>query len=120
MKNMCAEIQKNIDEADKSRIQIMNYAVRNKKEAIYFTEDGSRSHIDNNSKDGVRLNGIDIDSVVDQDKVTFIKMDAEGSEKKALEGAKNTIIRDHPTCYMYISQADRFHRTCVLYIRACS
>ena len=42
------------------------------------------------------IQGVDIDSVVGDDNVTFIKMDVEGSELKALEGAKNTIIRKHP------------------------
>lgn len=37
-----------------------------------------------------------IDSVVRDEKVTFIKMDIEGAELKALRGAKNTIIRNRP------------------------
>lgn len=38
----------------------------------------------------------DIDSVVVNEKVGFIKMDVEGSEYKALVGAKNCITRDYP------------------------
>lgn len=38
-----------------------------------------------------------IDNIVDaEDKVTFIKMDIEGSELNALMGAKNTIIKNRP------------------------
>lgn len=37
-----------------------------------------------------------IDNVCSDDKVTFIKMDIEGSEMKALEGAINVIKRDKP------------------------
>ena len=37
-----------------------------------------------------------IDSVVQDERVTFIKMDVEGAELKSLMGAKNTIIKNHP------------------------
>ena len=38
----------------------------------------------------------DIDSVVLDNKVAFIKMDIEGSEYQALIGARGCIMRDHP------------------------
>ena len=37
-----------------------------------------------------------IDSVVNDERVTFIKMDVEGAELKSLIGAKNTIIKNKP------------------------
>lgn len=37
-----------------------------------------------------------IDSVVKDEKVTFIKMDIEGAELNALKGAKNTIVKNRP------------------------
>ena len=40
---------------------------------------------------------------MDTDKVSFIKFDVEGSELEAIEGAKETILRDRPlmkiACY---------------------
>ena len=50
---------------------------------------------------------IDIDAVtvdsMDLDKVSFIKFDVEGSELEAIEGARETILRDRPVmkiaCY---------------------
>lgn len=41
------------------------------------------------------INVVSLDSIV-QDKVTFIKMDIEGAELRALEGAKRTILNDKP------------------------
>ena len=37
-----------------------------------------------------------IDNIVKDKKVTFIKMDVEGAELKSLQGAKNTIKKNHP------------------------
>ena len=37
-----------------------------------------------------------IDEIVGEDKVSFIKMDIEGAELKALEGAKETILKWYP------------------------
>ena len=39
---------------------------------------------------------VSIDDMVGDDKVTFIKMDIEGAEMEALEGAKQTIERNRP------------------------
>ena len=37
-----------------------------------------------------------IDEIVKDDKVTFLKLDVEGAEMKALQGAKNTILKNKP------------------------
>lgn len=42
------------------------------------------------------VQAIDIDSVVGDDKVTFIKMDVEGSELQSLKGAQKTIRKNRP------------------------
>lgn len=63
-------------------------------EEIKFIEDASASRI---GKEGeVSIQAIDIDSVVGDDIVTFIKMDVEGSELQSLMGAQNTIKLNKP------------------------
>ena len=62
---------------------------------LRFDEDSSyASKIDENGK--VVVDVVDLDSVVGDEKVTFIKMDVEGAEQQALMGAKNIISKYHP------------------------
>lgn len=56
---------------------------------------GMASHVD--SENGMsKISVRSIDSLVGNDRVSFIKMDVEGAEKKALHGARKTIERDKP------------------------
>ena len=47
-----------------------------------------------------------IDSVVQDERVTFIKMDVEGAELKSLMGARNTIIKNHPRLAICVYHKD--------------
>lgn len=78
------------------RVEIVNCAAWDKKETIYFDveKDPSGSKVCDDSECVVQ--GLDIDTMVGSDKVTFIKMDIEGSELNALIGARKTIEKYHP------------------------
>ncbi len=76
------------------RIVIEEAAAWDKEEELFFTEDRAGSRVE--TKGNLCIQGKTIDSLSIKDKVTFIKMDVEGSELKALEGAKQTIQRDCP------------------------
>lgn len=78
------------------KTEVLNYAAWNDWEKLRFVERGTGSSV--GSGGNVEVQGIDIDSLMrkGEDKVTFIKMDIEGSELKALEGAENVIIKHHP------------------------
>lgn len=81
--------QKHVDHID-----IREIAAWNKEEKLYFTEELTGSRVEEEGR--IVVNGGDIDSIAKEDRVTYIKMDIEGSELKALEGAKKTIQRNRP------------------------
>lgn len=77
-------------------INFIKKAASDKVEKLYF----HKSDIDYSAnlilEDGEEvIEGTTIDKDV-KEKITMIKMDIEGSEQKALIGAKNHIIKDHP------------------------
>lgn len=57
-------------------------------QGAHFTEAGTSS--------GSQVQAVTLDSIVGQDDVTFIKMDLEGAEASALQGAEKTIRRCKP------------------------
>ena len=75
-------------------VHVINGATWNKNEQIHLVENGSSTCITENGS--LVIQGYDIDSIVGEEQVTFIKMDIEGSELKALEGAEKTIKRHKP------------------------
>ena len=75
----------------------LNFGAWDKEEILYFAKkSGRNSRLEEN---GVPVNFNSVDNIVDEE-VTFIKMDIEGAELKALEGAKNTIAKYKPKLYV--------------------
>ena len=68
-----------------------------KQETLFFEsgEEMESKIADNEAEGNSRIEAVSLDEAVN-DKVTFIKMDIEGAELKALQGAKNTIMKQHP------------------------
>ncbi len=79
---------------DVDRLTVINRGTWNKEDVLTFSNNTSASQIDENGTVEVPVDSID--HVVGDDKVTFIKMDIEGSEYEALLGAKNTIEKNMP------------------------
>ena len=79
----------------RDKVTLIKKGTWDKDERLYINALG-------NSGSSTRSKGTDtvyltaIDSVVKDDRVTFIKMDVEGAELKSLIGAKNTIIKNKP------------------------
>jgi len=79
------------------RIERYNLGAGDKKEALLFQKKAGRnSHID---KNGIPVNFDSVDNVV-KHPVSLIKMDIEGAESAALDGAANTIKKYKPKLYV--------------------
>ena len=79
--------------AQYARIEYCQCAAYDKKDTLRFCSDGSASMVSERGTLEIRAERID-DMV--HTPVTFIKMDIEGSESLAIQGAKETILKYHP------------------------
>lgn len=66
------------------------------KTTLRFSSDGNMAAIVASDDGDITVPVETIDNIVDTEKVTFIKMDIEGAELPALQGAQRTIQRDLP------------------------
>ncbi|MGN0468998.1 MAG: FkbM family methyltransferase [Acutalibacteraceae bacterium] len=83
--------------ADMENISRHNLGAWNEKAVLTFSKSASRnSHRD---KSGIPVNFDSVDNIIKHD-VSFIKMDIEGAEIKALEGAEKTIQKFKPKLYI--------------------
>ena len=76
-------------------LQIINKGAWKCDGKLNFQSDTSASFVSEGGDTDILVTAID-NIVNENDRVTFIKMDIEGSEYEALCGAKKTIERDHP------------------------
>lgn len=74
---------------------MLNKGLYNQKGELRFCSNGTAGTIKDDGDVVVPV--IDIDTLVNGNPVTFIKMDIEGSELKALQGAEQTIKMYKPT-----------------------
>lgn len=75
------------------RIEFIPMGASDKKLTMHFKRNGNASKIADNGDISISVSRID-DEI--KGRVTFIKMDIEGSEVDALHGARGTILRHHP------------------------
>jgi FkbM family methyltransferase len=79
---------------DRREIDFIERGLSNVEESVWFNPDaGSASAISTSGSLQIKMTTMDLQV---QERVTFIKMDLEGGEYKALEGAKRHILEDHP------------------------
>lgn len=81
--------------ANVSQYTLINKGLWNEEDTLSFLATGdSNSKVLNNG--GSKINVCRLDEVINDRKVTFIKMDIEGAEKKALMGAERIIRNQKP------------------------
>lgn len=81
------------------KIETHNLAVWDKKETLFFEKKkGRNSKLSSLGK--VEVQADSVDNILNGEKITVLKMDIEGSEEKALEGAKKTISAYKPKLYV--------------------
>ncbi len=79
------------------RIERFNLGAWDKEETLYFQKKAGRNS--RQDENGVPIKFNSVDNIV-KGGVSFIKMDIEGAELNALEGAKETIKRHKPKLYV--------------------
>lgn len=92
--DMAEYIKDRIEVENIEEIKVYKKALWNKEEKLSFLEANSASQITESGT--LVIEGIELNRIVGDEKVTFLKLDVEGSELKALEGARNVIKRDKP------------------------
>lgn len=76
-------------------VEILPYGLWSEKTELRFSMDGySDSRVSEDGKAVVKVDSID--NLCSKERITFIKMDIEGSEQEALRGAEKVICRDKP------------------------
>lgn len=95
------QLNKTIDDNDIKNIEIVKVGAYNSKSTVQFEQSGVYSNIldvnSNSSKNNLIEIKVDsIDNLIKDTKVDIIKMDIEGAEYFAIQGAKNIIHRDSP------------------------
>ncbi|MBR3835478.1 MAG: FkbM family methyltransferase [Clostridia bacterium] len=90
-------------------ITTYNLAAWDTKETLFFEKKkGRNSKLSTAGK--VEVQADSVDNILNGEKITVLKMDIEGSEEKALDGAKNTIKKHRPKLYVcaYHRNSDMF------------
>jgi FkbM family methyltransferase len=89
-----------------SKIELFNKGLWNIETTLYFNSSlGSASKIEQNGEE--KIETMILDSIIDN-KIDFIKLDIEGAEIEAIDGAVNTIKKNKPTIAVcvYHKQSD--------------
>lgn len=78
------------------RICLLNYGLWDERVDMSYSSNGTSSALEVGVTGDLVARCITLDEIIGDDDVTFIKMDIEGAEYKALMGAKQTILRCKP------------------------
>lgn len=88
-------LQKTVVENEIKSIQLIKKGCWSEKASFEFKSEGALSTLKNSTGD-FTIEVDAVDNLIQDNTVTLIKMDIEGSELEALHGAKEIIVRDKP------------------------
>jgi len=88
---VCLENSKNV----KNTI-VHPFGLWNENTELYFENSSPASACVSNNNNAIKIKTTTLDSVLNGEKATFIKMDIEGAELRALKGAEQTILKHRP------------------------
>jgi FkbM family methyltransferase len=88
-------LKENIDIFKLKNVVIKQKGASNKKGYLFLSDDDTSSTSTLKSKGNIKVETVKIDDDINE-KITFIKMDIEGMEEKALLGCRKKILEDHP------------------------
>ncbi|MCQ2461800.1 MAG: FkbM family methyltransferase [Clostridia bacterium] len=91
------KLQKNTE--DMENISLFNIGAWDCEQTLYFSKKAGRNSHTSEKQNGVPVLFNSVDNVIDGE-VTFIKMDIEGAESRALSGAAQTIKKYKPKLYV--------------------
>jgi FkbM family methyltransferase len=81
----------------REKIKPLSAIVNSEKKTVIISATGLQSSsINNEDQEGFEIESIVLDELLKDEKVSFIKMDIEGGERAALNGAINTIREQNP------------------------
>jgi len=89
-------LQTTIDREQIRKVKVFPYGLSDKKQTLRFGGSTENGRISDNGSEIIECDTVDNLCLCMKEKVTFIKMDIEGSEYYALNGARELIQRDHP------------------------
>lgn len=91
-------LQNNLQSHGRNNIELYNLALWDKKEILNFTYSGNTNGTGSlvNQDGNECIEADSLDEILNGEPVTFIKMDIEGAELKALQGAAKTITKYLP------------------------
>lgn len=86
----------NLNNVNITEFELFQVGLWNKNETLYLNNNGSSSAINSDNCDGIKIEVSMLDTILNNREVTYIKMDIEGVELKALQGAEETIKKYKP------------------------
>lgn len=89
--NLCLQISQTQEIRNHT---IYNMGLWDKKDELFFMQAGSSGCLSQEGNIRVKVDALD--HILQGEKVTFIKMDIEGAELRALHGCRNTIVEHRP------------------------